>query len=199
MGSTEVKMAYCHFSFRRPRGDNYGIFAACIYADEAGKRLVCRKVREYPLWMDHQHVTAIQAYEHAMRCVWEWQGQLMAHKVTDIVLVTDNSILAGWILDHKKNKEFTSWLQKAVAPYRTGGARELMVNLGLAEPRASEKSYKYCKPELVENRSERRKSNQRSGRYKLDPSDVHVTMVADLVQDLEVKGAELPIASLKQA
>lgn len=148
------KAAYCHFSFRRPRGTDIGIFAAAIYADFEGKRLVTRKVRQYRLWKNHQHVTAIQSYEHALRCISEWQGELMQHGVTNVLLVTDNSILAGWIMDPKKNKGYTDYMERASKLYRLGAPKEIMLAIGLCEPRDAEKSHKFCKEELVENELE---------------------------------------------
>ena len=103
----QQKFVYCHFSFRRPRGKKYGLFAVALYADSIGKRLVAAKTRAFLLWQNHQHITAIQAYEHAMYCLWEWQHKLQQHGVTNILLVTDNSTLAGWIMNPNKNKYYT--------------------------------------------------------------------------------------------
>jgi len=96
----ENKTVYCHLSFRRPKGKNYGIFSAALYTEYDGKTLVARQTRAYELWENHQHVTAIQAYEHALNCIWEWQRQLREHGVREVILVTDNSILAGWIINN---------------------------------------------------------------------------------------------------
>lgn len=176
--SDTYKPVYCHFNFRRPKGEGIGIFATCLYADAAGKRPVARRVREYPLWEDHQHVTAIQAYWHALLSLSEWQGKLMSHGVTEIVLVTDNGILAGWIDNPKKNKDFVGWMRKATSQFKPGGVRELMIKVALAEPRKSEKSYKYCKPELVENHASRKEVK----RFKMDPSDIGGGLVTDLTK-----------------
>lgn len=149
----EKKLVYCHFSFRRPRGKDYGLFAVALYADEEGKKLVAQKTRALKLWKDHQHITAIQAYENAMYTLWEWQYQLKSQNVTNILLVTDNSTLAGWILDHKKNKAYTDIMIKATQPYRVGASREIGIAIGLCEPRDAEKSHKFCREELVVNKS----------------------------------------------
>ena len=197
---SNYKPVYCHFSFRRPKGDKVGIFATCLYADEAGRVSIARKVREFPLWENQQHVTAIQAYEHALLSIWEWQGKLLSHGVTDVILVTDNSILAGWIEEPKKNKEYTQWMQKAIASYRTGGAKEIMLNIALSEPRDSEKSYKYCRPELVENRG----SRSTARKFKMDPADLRgmglvtdLTKLADSYDDRGVKA--VPVTGVSQA
>lgn len=146
-----MKPVYCHFSFRRPKGKDYGIFATALYADEEGKRLVCRKTRVYKLWENQQFVTAIQSYEHALNCLFEWQGKLLEYDVTNILLVTDNSILATWIEEPGHNKRYKKYMAQAVAQYRVGCAREIMIPVGLCEPRKSEKSHKFCREELVSN------------------------------------------------
>lgn len=146
-----IKVVYCHFSFRRPRGKNYGIFACALYKDSPGKILVAKKVKAYELWQDHQHVTAIQSYWYALDCLWEWQSRLLEKDVTHVILVTDNSNLAGWIENPKRNKKYTPWMEKAYTPFGPG-KKELRTNQVLANPRDSEKSHKFCKEELVENR-----------------------------------------------
>lgn len=196
---SNYKPVYCHFSFRRPKGSSVGIFAACIFADEAGRVSVARKVREFPLWLNQQHVTAIQAYEHALLSIWEWQGKLLSHGVTDVILVTDNSILAGWIEEPKKNKEYIQWMQRAVSSYRTGGAKEIMLNIALAEPRASEKSYKYCRPELVENH----RSNKAVRKFRMDTADLSgiglVTDLARLAEGFDDNGVRsVPVTGLAE-
>lgn len=146
-----MKKVYCHFSFRRPRDKDYGLFAAALYADKQGKKLVAHKTRAFKLWVDHQYITAAQAYEHALRCVWEWQGKLKEKGVTNVLLVTDNSILAGWVTRPRGNRNFGEWVEKAQMPYTVGGPRELALPIGLCEPRKYEKSHKYCRHELVVN------------------------------------------------
>lgn len=146
------KKVYCHFSFRRPKGKHYGLFAVALFADEEGKVLVAAKTRAYPLWYDQQYVTAIQAYEHALYCIWEWQHKLMQHGVTDVLLVTDNSALASWIANPRKNKKYERWMRRANSQYKVGGPKEILLNVGLCEPRVSEKSYKYCTLDRVCNK-----------------------------------------------
>ena len=65
------------------------------------------------------------------------------------MIVTQNSTLAGWIEDHKKNKAYTEYMDRAVRMYRMGAPKEIVVGVGLCEPREYEKSYKYCREELV--------------------------------------------------
>ena len=44
---------------------------------------------------------------------------MLSKGFTNVMLVTDNSILAGWITDPKKNKAYTGYMNKAVEPYNS--------------------------------------------------------------------------------
>lgn len=145
----DKKVVYCHFSFRRPKGKNYGLFSTAFYWDYDGTKLITYKTRKMNLWKDHQFVTAIQAYENALSFIHEYQGQMIEAGIRQVMLVVDNSILAGWIENPKKNKQYTAYMERAVKPYRVGGPKEIRVAVGLCEVRDYEKSYKYCKEELV--------------------------------------------------
>lgn len=143
---------YCHFSFRRPKNKNYGLFAVAMYADAAGKIPLLVETRALSLWQDQQHITAIQSYSNALDVIWKWQEKLREKHVSNILLVTNNSTLAGWILDPRKNKKYTSWMDKAAEPYKIGNNKELLISVGLAEVRKAEKSQKFCREKLVSNR-----------------------------------------------
>lgn len=187
-----TKPVYCHFAFRRPRGKSYGIFACALYADYAGKRTVIHVTRAFKLWKDHQHITAIQAYEHAMYCLWTWQAKLKEHAVTNILLVTDNSTLAGWIENPRKNKQYAEWMAKANDPYRMGRPKEIYLPVGLCEVRDAEKSHKYCREELVVNKLPVETGKKAAG-FKIDIGGEYKTAmeiaaedIPDGVEDLEV-------------
>lgn len=140
---------YCHFSFKRPKGENYGLFAVAFYYDYEGKRLAAQATRKLPLWKDHQFVTAIQSYEHALYSIYTWQGIMKQRGITNVMLVTDNSTLAGWIENSKKNKAYTEYMNKAVEKYRAGAPKEIQLSIGLCEVREYEKSYKFCREDKV--------------------------------------------------
>lgn len=184
----EKKPVYCHFSFRRPQGTSYGIFAAAIYKDFDGKILVASKTRAFPLWKDHQFVSAIQSYEHALRCIYEWQGKLKEVGVTGVFLVTDNSILAGWIEDPSKNKQYTDWMRKALNNYKVGGSREIIMPIGLCEPRKSEKAHKFCREELVSNGIPT--STAKHSSYRLDIGIDSGKSAVDIVADNTPSGLD---------
>lgn len=160
---------YCHFSFKRPKGKDYGLFSVAFYSDYEGKKLITHLTRKYDLWKNHQFVTAIQSYSHALQTIYEMQGQMRAANINQVMLVTDNSTLAGWIVDHKKNKAYTAYMEQAVKPYRTGSYKEIVIGVGLCNPRQAEKSYKYCKEELVENDYKpETKDEPKPTNYKID-------------------------------
>lgn len=151
MDNSKGKTVYCHFNFKRPKGKDYGLFATAIYADFEGKKLVTSVTRKFPLWKNHQFVTAIQAYEHALYSIYMWQGLMRDAGIENIMLVTDNSTLAGWIENPKKNKKYTAYMNRAVENYRAGATKEIYLSIGLCEVRDYEKSYKFCKEEKVVN------------------------------------------------
>lgn len=146
----KVKRVYCHFSFRRPRGKDYGLFAVAFYWDYDGTKLITKKVRKIKLWDNQQFISAIQSYENALRTIHEYQGQMIKAGIKQVMLVTDNSILAGWIEDPNKNKYYTPYMERAIKNYRIGEPKELVIGVGLCKVREYEKSYKYCKEELVD-------------------------------------------------
>lgn len=180
------KKVYCHFSFRRPKGKPFGIFAAALFADPEGKVLIAAKTRAYLLWYNQQYVTAIQAYEHALYCIWEWQHKLKQHGVTDVLLVTDNSALAGWIANPNKNKKYAGWMHKANSQYKVGGPKEIILNVGLCEPRVYEKSYKYCTLDKVCNKIPEGKSGVKG--YKLDVREYK--SVLDIINEDKPEGVD---------
>lgn len=145
------QVIYCHFNFKRPKGEEFGYFAVAFYTDFEGKKLVYHVTRQFPLWENQQFISAIQAYEHALGTIYDMQGVLKKRGVSKVMLVTDNSTLAGWIQNHKKNKNYTEYMNRAVEKYKIGGIKELAIGIGLCEVRDYEKSYKYCKKELVVN------------------------------------------------
>lgn len=150
---------YCHFSFRRPKEKNeagkfeykdYGIFAVAFYCDSNGTKFITKQVRKFPLWENHQFITAIQSYSNALRVIAELQGYMLKNGIKHVKLVTDNSTLVGWIVNPKKNRAYTKYMQRAVENYRFGGKHELGIDVSVMEARKSEKSYKYCCKKYVE-------------------------------------------------
>lgn len=177
------KMIYCHFSFKRPKGKNYGLFAVAFYWDFPGKRCIMHTTKKFDLWQNQQFITAIQSYENALSVLHDYQGLMKKHNITQAMLVTDNSTLAGWIMNPKKNKDYTAYMERAVKQYRIGGAKELVIGIGLCEPRDAEKSYKYCKEELVDNeyKTEEEKKAPKEG-YKINIVEGQYKSILDIIQ-----------------
>ena len=142
---------YCHFSFKRPNkgADGVGLFAVAFYRDYEGKHVICHTTRKAPLWENHQFITAIQSYENALRVISEMQGAMKANNINQVMLVTDNSTLAGWIENPNKNKAYTEYMNRALYNYRSGSPKEILLGIGLCETRQYEKSYKYCTERYV--------------------------------------------------
>lgn len=184
VGDYRRKVIYCHFSFRRKCSET-GIFAVALYTDKEGKNLVDKKVKEHILWENHQHITAIQAYENALRCLWEWQPILIEHRVTNVILVTDNSNLAGWIENPRKNKNYYKYMARANSQYRVGASRELRIAVGLAEPRRVEKSYKYCHEKYVIGNNP--VGADKIGDHKIGLSESEYSTVLDILDADEIK------------
>lgn len=160
---------YCHFSFKRPNkgADGYGLFAVAFYRDFEGKHVIYHITRKLNLWENHQFITAIQSYEHALRVISEVQGAMLANNINQVMLVTDNSTLAGWIENHKKNKAYTKYMLKAVEKYRSGAPKEIMVGLGLCDVREYEKSYKYCNERYAQESEPQKIVKDKQGGNKL--------------------------------
>lgn len=187
--STKRKVCYCHFSFRRPRGKPYGIFAAAIYADFEGKVLVTEKTKALELWENQQNVTAIQSYANAMECIWGWQPELIKHGVTNILLVTDNSTLAGWIIDPYKNRGYTDDMMRAMEPYKVGGPKEIIIQVGLCEPRKAEKSHKFCREDLICN-TRPVPPSERATSHRLDLGGMELTTAFDIAKESTPDGVD---------
>lgn len=174
----KLKVVYCHFSFRRPRGKDYGIFACALYSDEEGKKLIARKTRAFELWKDHQHITAIQSYWHALDCLFEWQQKLLSYGVTNILLVTQNSTLEGWIVRDRINKDYVKWMDKANKYFSVSQKKELKIPVGICKARDYEKSRKYCREDLIENELPRKVKPNTS--FRLDIKNA--TSLLDIVE-----------------
>ena len=176
---------YCHMSFRRPRGKKYGLFAVAFYKDYNGRNLITYKVKKIDLWENQQFISAIQAYENTLSIIYEYQGMMLDAGIRQVMIVTDNSILAGWIENPYKNKKYTDYMERAVKLYRVGATKEIVIGVGLCVPREKEKSYKYCKEENVSNIYIPNDSEKRSvGKIKLKERD--------FVSALDIVDKDLP-------
>lgn len=186
----KIDTIYCHFSYKRPKGQKFALFAAAFYKDKEGTELIVSYTRAFEMWQDQQYITAIQSYEHALYCIWRNQDEIMKYGVKNINLVTDNSALSKWIVNIYKNPNYTYWMKKAQKMYAFGQAKEIKINVGLEEPRKYEKSHKFCRPDKVLNKIPTIKPNKNrlnvsSGKSILDIIDEDTPKVSD-IEELEI-------------
>lgn len=185
------RTVYCHFSFKRPKNKKYGLFAVAFYLDFEGKVLTAQATRKFPLWEDHQFITAIQAYEHALYSIYTWQGIMRSKGITNVMLVTDNSTLAGWIENPKKNKAYTEYMNRANEQYRAGAAKEITMSVGLCEVRDYEKSYKFCKEEKVINDVKTIKNSGTGNNKVIDLESANISY--NTISELEKNNPNKPL------
>lgn len=176
---------YCHFSFKRTKSHpGKAFFATAFYLDFEGKKLLEKKVVLKNLWEDHQFISAIQSYENALRQIAEWQGAMMSKGVDTVLLVTDNSTLAGWIEQPSKNKKYTPYMNKAVEKYRVGAPREVVLQIGLCEPRDYEKSYKYCQDRYVDtSKANKMKKEKGKNVMSFNKEDSTYQTITDIIDN----------------
>jgi len=142
-----VKKIYCHFSFRRKKGTEECLFAVAFY--DINNKLVTYRVKADKIWEQNQFICAIQSYEYALSVIQEWQSSLIKNDIGKVLLVSDNSTLVGWILDHKKNVKYTKYMEMAVKNYRANAIKEIAIGVGVCEAQKYEKSYKYCNDQCI--------------------------------------------------
>lgn len=144
-----MRQVFCHFAFRRPKGKDYGLFAVVYFWDFKGTKEIGHFTVKQKLWENQQFVTAIQSYNFALTTISKLQSYMRDSKINQVMLITDNSILADWIETPNKNKYYTEYMEKAVKDYRIGANREITVGVGLCDPFEKEKAYKYCSEEYI--------------------------------------------------
>ena len=176
-------ITYCHFSFKRPKNiGGVGYFAVAFYKDEEGKKLLAQRTVERVLWQDHQFITAIQSYEYALSCISSWQGKLLELGYRKVILVTDNSTLAGWIENPKKNKAYEGYMRKAVEQYRVNQPKGIVMDVGLYKTLDYEKSYKFCKLEKIRD-YDRVKSVDKTSKSKVLSIGNDIKTIIDLIEE----------------
>lgn len=145
-----MRTVYCHFSFRRPTDKpNIGYFAVVFYEEKEAKHKIAQRTVERELWVDDQFITAIQAYEYALSFIYEFQGVMYSKGIAQVMLVTDNSILATWIENPFKNASYTEYMKRATQNYRAGAPKEITLGVGLCNVQKRERAYYYCTEDKV--------------------------------------------------
>ena len=145
-----VKPLYCHFSFKRPKSENYGIFACACYTDKEYKNLVARNTEVYKLWLDNQCVTAMQSYWFALKCIYEWQEKINKAGFTNILLVCNNKFLVNTIADSKKSSFVGAYLEDVYRDY-VNGNKYFNIPIGICNAVKYDRARKFCSKEFVTN------------------------------------------------
>lgn len=173
---------YCHFSFKRPKDKpGIGYFAVAYYSQINGGKLVAQRTVERKLWQEHQFVTAIQSYEYALSTIHEWQGLMVRAGINCVMLVTDNSILAGWIENPYKNKEYSELMMSVVRRYRLGAGKEISIGVGLCNVVKYERAYKFCR---YDNIADEYKISHVTGKINVSAG----SSIYDMIEESEVAG-----------
>ena len=107
---------------------------------------------------------------------------MRANGIDKVMLVTDNSTLAGWIENPKKNKAYVEYMNRAVEHYRAGANKEITLGIGLCEVRDYEKSYKFCREDKVINDAGTVIEKDSNGKkaINLETSNIKYTTVNDI-------------------
>ena len=145
-----IRPVYCHFSFRRLKGKEYSIFACACYGDKESKELLEKNVEIHKLWLDHQHVTAVQSYWFALKCLYDWQNKFLDLGITNILLVCNNSNLVNAIAKPKKSGFVADYLEDVYRHY-VNGDKSFELPIGICEAVTRDKSVKFCREDLVTN------------------------------------------------
>lgn len=179
------KDVYCHFSFRRMKDTDYGIFAVAFYLDYDGTNYLGRSVKVEKLWENHQYITSAQSMRFALQCIYEIQNALINKGVKNVYLVTDNTTLASWVTSNKKSQMAKVQMARVWQDFRAHEKKELTINVGLAKVRKTEKSYKYCKLENAENKHELEEAQEvREVKYKVDLGNNHRSILDMLEEEV---------------
>lgn len=143
---------YLHFSFRKPSGENYGLFSTACFFDKEFTKLITKSVTADVLWEpDSQHINSIQSYYKALEYIYKHQVEMMNNNISHVVLVTNNSSLVNWIMGRGRNKYYIQYVDKICKPFRFGAPKEIALGVGLMEAVENEKSKKYCLDKNADN------------------------------------------------
>lgn len=164
---------YMHFSFRKPKEENYAVFATACYKDLQFKQLITKNITSDILWEpESQHINSIQSYYKALEYIFNNQGDMLRNGISNVILVSGNSSLVNWIMGRGRNKYYIKYVDDISAPFRFGAPKELLVGVGLMEAVDTEKSKQYCKPSRADNLEETL-SKLKSTENKKYALDVH--------------------------
>lgn len=151
--SNTEKRIFCDFGCRRPdkteNGLRYGIFSVAFYESQTDRKAIYKRVIKADLWNDDAYTTSIQSYSVALDTIHMAQRFMQNVGITRVLLRTESAVLVNWIANPRAKKEYAPFLERANAPYRVGGFKEITIGVGVCERVDYERSRKYCKDEYV--------------------------------------------------
>ena len=145
-----MKPIYVYFSFRHIKKVDRMIASVAMYLDPEGTKLLNVRVTELNPWDNNNYVKTIQSYANVLNVLYEKQAMLDAYGFDQVVLMTDNKVLHGWIANGSSHGH-AEWFKRANRPFRVGGEKEITVTVGLGMLASGNPAYKFCKPEYVDH------------------------------------------------
>lgn len=144
---------YCHFTHKVAPNDTQGIFSTALYVNhDTGKQNVLgyTTARKSLQGTDSKSIV-LQSYGYALHSIYQWQQQLLARGITNVILVTDNPTLHKWLsnLDKCKHKDL---VYKARKDYDLGGIFSLYVDVTLGDIIKKSGAKRYCRKEFVSSK-----------------------------------------------
>ena len=176
-----MKLAFVHFSYRHVKKDNKILMAVVVYCSVEPKssNIVGLSVSSDELWDGHSNIVkAMQAYENALSYIYSKQESMREAGFTNAVLVTSNRILHKSIKDGK-NRYYNDWLDRANAPYRAGGMKEITIPVGLCAVAESDMAYKYCSTNMLNCKISKTNRGIHTDKKGDDDTDAVRTMTVD--------------------
>lgn len=177
----KIKPLYCHFSFRQPKNEKYCIFSCACYTDKEYKNLVARQTEVYDIWLDNQHVIAMQSYWFALKCLYEWQDKILKAKFTNVLLVCNNRFLVETIVGSKKYSFVGAYLEDVYRDY-VNGNKYFKIPIGICNAVKYDRAKKFCTKEFVTN-FDKYDLDSKDTFTKLSFGDVSLSSVDSLIEE----------------
>lgn len=144
-----MKTCYAYFAARHNKDDDRLIVSTAVYTEYNGNRPFAVAVDEVVSWSDSTYVRTIQAFASTLNYIYSWQDRLIAAGFECVALVTNNrSIFKAIAYDDCR---YDAAYGSACEPFRSGGSKELKIQVALANLCEYNLAYKYCDKAYAEN------------------------------------------------
>lgn len=141
-------LVYVHAGARKPEGENFAYYATAIFDDERGRNCACSVIEKLPA-SHNAHFRAIQCYANALDLIHKKQSGLIDNGIKQVLIVIADASLKKWIKTNKIPSNYKEAFEKLHTLYGFGGAREIKINVGLANNTVKNQIYKYCTEEYL--------------------------------------------------